>query len=121
MTLRKLTDAERTFLRNEPTPEGQPNKIRRALRLVNANLERLSEATGINPTQLGRYVSGADLRMSTAGRIAAVLGVDISDLWPIPPFAKGERRRKSKSTATGKRAAKSPRAKGPKASLAEVA
>jgi hypothetical protein len=109
MTIR-LTDSQRDFLRREPLPQGAPNKIRRACEVAGVSLRWLAEATEMHLQQLYRYTGGRDLYLSTACRIAAALGCEVTDLWPVPPEPKAQRRvrksaklRRSKATKTNGR------------------
>lgn len=113
----RLSDSQRAYLHGEPTPPGHFTKIRLALRLVDANLQDLAAATGIAAPQLSRYISGGDLMLSTAHRVAAVFGLTVGDLWPTPPTAKADRRKRSKTASAGKRI-RAAKVKAPKAEAA---
>lgn len=115
MTL-TLTPHQRAYIAASPVPEGAHNKIRLALKQTPGNQDALAREADIAYPQLGRYLDGGDLLLSTAFRIAAVFGVDVCDLWPHPPAAK--RKRISKSTAKGKRPVAKRASKGAKAQVA---
>lgn len=115
MTMR-LTPSQRDYLRAEPVPEGDRNKIPLALRIVGGTVTALSTASETAAQQLSRYIAGSDLMLSSAGRIAEVLGLEVCDLWPTPPVAKAKRRTRVAAKATKTRKAAPRRA--PKAEAA---
>lgn len=116
----RLTESQRAYLISQPVPEGRHNRIRMALKEVDSNQSKLAAVLGITNQQISSYIQGGDLMLSTAGRIAAVFGLTVTDLWPTPPAAKADRRRKATKTTAraGKRVNPKSKAKGPKAELA---
>lgn len=99
----RLTPQQANYLRATPVSAKQPNRIRLALRLVDANQQALADALGLSTNQLGRYLNGSDLLLSTAGAIAAAFGLTVTDLFPTPPTAKAKRRPSLKTTAKATR------------------
>lgn len=115
MTL-SLSPEQRTYIASAPLQPGHLNRIRLALRLVDANGDTLATATGLPSQQIYRYLTGGDLLLSSAFRIATALGVSVCDLWPVPPKAK---RRTGRAIAKGKRTVvKANSRKAPKAEAA---
>lgn len=114
----RLSDTQRAYLHSQPVPEGHANKIRLALRLVGGTQGDLADALGMSNQQLGRYVKGRDLMLSTAHRIAVVFGVGVDDLWPPPSAAVDRRNTKRQPTKAKGRVAPKAKTRTPKAKVA---
>lgn len=113
-----LTESQRDYLRSEPIPQGDSNKIRMALRLRDANQQALATALATTRARVSFYINGGDLLASTMFRIAEVFGLaNPCDLWPSPPMAKRTNARRSKAVKKAQRAADA-KVKAPKAMAA---
>lgn len=115
MSLR-LTAEQLAYLRSQPANE--PTKIPLALRIVGATRAQLAEELGMWAQQLSAILAGADIRLSTAFRIADAFGADVGDLFPKSPVTKATRKKASAPTAKATRLRKSRAKQSPKAEAA---
>lgn len=117
----RLTATQRAYLRSEPLPPNESTKIRLAVRLAGANLSELAAELDMSPVQLGRYVNGGDIRISTARRIVGAFGLGLDDLFPPPAVT--PTRRTAKPTRSSRRSSvsSSPTKRAPKASIGAAA
>ena len=54
--------------------------LRRAIRDSGLTSYRIAKDAGTTPDQVDRFLAGRDLRVSTAGRIAAALGLELKPI-----------------------------------------
>ncbi|MBT8165016.1 MAG: helix-turn-helix domain-containing protein [Acidimicrobiia bacterium] len=79
-------------------------RLREAMDRAGVSTDRLAEAVGVDPKSVWRWTSQGVVprRIGYKARIADILGVDESDIWPTPPSAArvGEDREVTEEVAT---------------------
>jgi transcriptional regulator with XRE-family HTH domain len=119
---KRLTPEQLSLLRTEPLTG--PNKIALALRLLDLSQRQFALAVRMHFTHLNTVASkGADIRLSTARRIADALGAGLDDIFPSPTTnrRKGSDRRTARAAAKGTEQRSGTDRRGPKAELPEAA